>query len=103
MSEHNSLAFYETVAEITDQMLAAARVQDWEKLAILETRCAEYAKTVKSQNKDEALTPEDSEKKIASIKKILADDREIRNLIDPWMVKLSFMLNSRNIDRKADG
>lgn len=103
MGEQNSLTFYETVAEITDQMLAAARTQDWEKLATLEAHCAEYARTVKAQSHDEVLTPEESEKKIASIKKILADDREIRNLIDPWMVKLSFMLNSRNIDRKTDG
>ena len=35
MNSNEVIALYETVASITDQMLAAARVGDWNQVAVL--------------------------------------------------------------------
>jgi flagellar protein FliT len=100
MTSHEILSLYESVAVNTDKMLAAAKSQNWEELTRLETVSAEYIQILRNAEKLEPLSGADLEKKIASIKKILADDREIRNLVEPWMAKLSAMLNSNGKAKK---
>ncbi len=90
----NSIALYEAVAQVTGQMLLAAREQDWEKLSALERDCASYVEKLRLIAVDAALSDEDKLRKVNSIKRILADDREIRNLVSPWMIKLNGMLGS---------
>lgn len=38
--------------------------------------------------------------KVELIQKILADDKEIRNLVEPWMQQLSALINSTGAERK---
>lgn len=78
-------------------MLAAARSRDWKRLSELEAACAEYAVMITVQAAENPLTGHELEKKIASIKKILADDKEIRNLVEPWMVRLSAMFEGQTL------
>ena len=100
MNSHEVIALYETVAGITDQMLAAARVGDWEQLAVLESRCASHVATLKADEPPLPLTGEIRVRKVQIIKKILADDREIRNIAEPWMAKLSQLINSTGAERR---
>lgn len=93
MSYLNVLSLYESVAEVTSHMLLAARQQDWDRLSELEGYCAQYVEKLKIYEA-EPLSGEAYAKKLACIKQILADDREIRNLMAPWMVKLNTMLNN---------
>lgn len=99
MSESIEVQIYESVADVTGEMLLAAREHDWERLAQLEQRCADFVQQLKSCT-EEHLSGPSLQRKIASIKKILADDREIRNLVDPWMVKLSAMISSNSNERR---
>ncbi|MFD2272944.1 flagellar protein FliT [Undibacterium arcticum] len=39
-------------------------------------------------------------KKVRIIRKILADDREIRIITEPWMAELSSLMNSAGTERK---
>ncbi len=100
MNSHEVIALYETVATITDQMLAAARVGDWDRLAVLESRCASHVAVLKKDEPPAALTGDIRVRKVQIIKKILADDREIRNIAEPWMAKLSQLINSTGAERK---
>ncbi|WP_019141159.1 flagellar protein FliT [Noviherbaspirillum massiliense] len=101
MNNQEIISIYETVAGITDQMLAAARSGDWELLAELETQCSSQVEILRKNDRPrEALTEAAREQKTRVIKKILADDREIRNLTEPWMAQLSVMLNSAGTERK---
>ncbi len=100
MNEQEVIYLYENVATITDQMLAAARVGDWEQLAVLESRCADQVNILKSGEAPVLLTGAERERKVAIIKKILADDKEIRNITEPWMNKLSMLINSTGTERK---
>lgn len=100
MEYQNTIALYEAVAELTNQMLLAAKRQDWDKLTELERICAQHIESLKII-KDALPLPSDArERKVASIKSILADDREIRNLVSPWMVRLNLMINSGQMESK---
>jgi flagellar protein FliT len=101
MDNQEILSIYETVADITDQMLAAARTGDWEQLAVLESRCSNQVEVLKRNDQPrEPLTPAAREQKIRIIKKILEDDRQIRNITEPWMARLSALMNSTGTERK---
>ena len=39
-------------------------------------------------------------RKVQIIKQILAHDREIRTIAEPWMTKLSQLINSTSAERK---
>ncbi|MFM9835477.1 MAG: flagellar protein FliT [Methylophilaceae bacterium] len=106
MSYINVLSLYESVAEVTSQMLEAAQEQDWDRLRELEDYCGTYVEKLKAFEELEPLTGDAYARKLTCIKKILADDREIRNLMAPWMVKLNAMLNrnhARNTTPRSYG
>ena len=91
---------YETVAVITDQMLCAARSGDWDRLAVLESRCASQVAILKQDEPPAPLTGDIRVRKVQIIKQILAHDREIRDIAEPWMAKLSQLINSTGAERK---
>ncbi|HVK94229.1 MAG TPA: flagellar protein FliT [Noviherbaspirillum sp.] len=100
MNSQEILSLYETVAAITDQMVVAARNGDWERLALLESHCASQVAILKQDESPAPLTAGVRERKATIIKKILADDREIRNITEPWMAQLSAMIDSTSAERK---
>ena len=95
MQGHPVVTLYETVAETTAQMLEAARAKDLARVNELEAACAEYTRMIVEQAAINPLGERELKRKFASIKKILADDRQIRELSEPWMVRLSGMLKGR--------
>lgn len=99
MSAQEAVFLYEAIAAITGQMLAAARCANWTRLANLEKICAQHIETIKKIEHD-ATQGAMRERKIEIIQKILADDREIRNITEPWMAKLSMQINSAGAKRK---
>lgn len=101
MDNQEIIALYETVADITDKMLAAARTGDWEQLAALESRCSSQVEIIKQNDQPrQPLTPVAREHKTRIIKKILEDDRQIRDITEPWMAQLSRLINSSSAERK---
>jgi flagellar protein FliT len=98
MEHQDTIVVYETVAGLTKQMLLAAKQQDWDSLTELEAHCA---KLVASLKLTESNLPSDIRaRKLASIKSILADDREIRNIVSPWMLKLNSLMGNFNMENK---
>jgi flagellar protein FliT len=96
----NTVVLYEEVAHITKNMLIAAQAHDWEKLSTLEDECSDYVERLKVFDSEPPLTGEAYARKLASIKSILADDREIRNLVAPWMVKLNAMISTQKVEKR---
>jgi flagellar protein FliT len=83
MTSNEVLAMYENIAGLTGRMAAAAQAADWEGLARLETRCAiEAAATVTGVP---ALEGAARLRKVDLIRQILANDRAIRKVTEPWM------------------
>lgn len=100
MKREEILSLYASVADITDQMLSAARAGDWDRVCTLESCCARHVETLKSGEAPVALSGADRERKVAMIQKILADDREIRNIAQPWMTKLSALMHNASSEQK---
>jgi flagellar protein FliT len=99
MTSQEVVSLYETIAVITAQMLAAARSANWMQLAALEKVCAQHVETIKKSEREVA-QGKTRERKVKIIQKILADDREIRNITQPWMAQLSMQINNVSIKRK---
>ena len=102
MNEQEVIYLYENVANITTEMLAAAREGDWDRLVALENRCSDQVSILKTGEAPAVLTGASRERKVEILKKILADDREIRNITQPWMQKLSLLINSTGAERKLN-
>jgi len=100
MNSQEVISLYETVAGITTQMLDAARNGDWDRLVVLETRCSSHVQQLRNGEPPEPLSGMVRQRKVEIIKKILADDREIRNLTEPWMAHLSMLMQSTGVERK---
>lgn len=100
MNGEEIIAAYESVAQITGQMLNAARIGAWDDLVSLESRCARHVQALEKDEIPIKLTGELRNRKIAVIKKILANDKEIRGITEPWMQRLSNLMQSNATERK---
>ena len=100
MNSQEVISLYETVAVITDQMLVAARKRDWEQMITLESRVASHIEDLKSGEAPAALSGATRLRKVQIIQKILADDRQIRDITEPWMAELAQLINSAGTERK---
>jgi flagellar protein FliT len=83
MTSSEVLSMYENIAGLTNQMAAAARMGDLDRLGKLETECATEARAASTGVA--AASGAQRLRKIDLLKQILANDREIRDLTDPWM------------------
>lgn len=100
MNSQEVISLYETVAGISSQMLAAARNGDWDQLVALENRCSHHVQRLQHGEPPEPLTGTVRQRKVEIIQKILADDREIRNITEPWMQQLSALMKNAGTERK---
>ena len=100
MDNQEILSLYEEVAVITDQMLLAARNSDWDSLLSLETRCANHINTLRAKDQVETLSELARQTKMGLIKKILADDHQIRAITEPRLTELSALINRSGTERK---
>lgn len=82
MTSTEVLAMYENIAGLSNQMLAAARGSDWDRLSKLEGQCAVEARGADSVP---ALSGAPRLRKIDLLKQILANDRAIRDVTEPWV------------------
>jgi flagellar protein FliT len=83
MTSSEVLSMYENIAGLTNQMASAARMGDLDRLGQLEDQCATEARSASTGVA--ALSGGQRLRKIDLLKQILANDREIRDLTDPWM------------------
>jgi flagellar protein FliT len=100
MSKQDVIALYEAMSALKSEMLCAARAQDWELLAVLESRCSEHVKTLEAQEPQQTLPIPEHEQQIKIIQKILADDLEMRALTKAGMAQLATLINSAHTERK---
>ena len=91
ISSEDVIGVYENVSQLTRQMLAAARSRDWDTLHRLERDCASQVSLLR-EGQPPSLTGELRARKVRLLQSILADDREIRNITEPWMEQLSLLM-----------
>jgi flagellar protein FliT len=100
MEQQNVNTVYELIADLTNQMLMAAKMQDWDLLLELESSCTEQVEKLKSLKQESPPSRDNQDHKLASIKRILADDRQIRDLVSPRMAKLNSLISATQNGKK---
>ncbi len=100
MNSPQIITIYETVLAITGQMLDAARNDDWDRLVALEKDCKKRVEELIAENYGLPLSSQFQQRKAEIIRKVLADDAEIRNITEPWMAQLQNLLGNAGRERK---
>nr|WP_314544470.1 flagellar protein FliT [uncultured Massilia sp.] len=100
MNGQEVVSVYEAMVGITDQMLAAASSNDWDRLVQLEHQCAACVRQLKDNGDGQQLAGQERARKVDAIRKMMAADRKIRDLTQPWMANLSALMNNNQTERR---
>jgi flagellar protein FliT len=103
----SSLALLEEMSTYSTEMVDAARANDWDRLTHLEKKVASLRDRM---GMEEALgfqgrgtrrmSEEERLKKVALIRRILDDDKEVRVHTEPWMDSVRQLLSGGTRQRK---
>ena len=77
---------YENIAGLTSKMAVAAQAGDWNGLSGMERQCASQASALGLAAAPLGGAPR--MRKIDLLKQIMANDRAIRDVTEPWMGRL---------------
>jgi flagellar protein FliT len=88
------LDIYGSISTKTGEMLDAAKNSDWDLLVSLEQDCRALIETLKYTDASPDAGARFVQSKIAFIRKVLADDAQIRTFTEPWMTQLEAYLGS---------
>jgi flagellar protein FliT len=102
MTSEEMIGTYENILAVTAQMLDAARAADWDLLVKREQECRQLVESLMNTRSENEIVLEAQvrKRKVEIIRKVLADDAEIRNLTEPWMQRLQHLLTSVGQERK---
>jgi flagellar protein FliT len=85
------LEHYEAIAAASRRMLEAARTDDWSSVEREEERCSALIDAL-ARARAAGLRPADRRARVAVLRRILADDAEIRDIAEPWLKELDALL-----------
>ncbi len=90
---------YQRLSDITGKMLEAATAGEWDDLIALEKRCSRELAAIKPHDN---VPSDDAERrmKVSLIKKMLADDKAIRERTEPWMLQLQQIMQSARSEHR---
>ena len=100
MDAEHILQVYEGISDITRRMLDAARGHDWERLAALEKECGVRLQSLLGVEDSLPRDAEYQRRKAALIRRVLDDDAQIRDIVEPWMAKLGELIGSSARQRR---
>jgi flagellar protein FliT len=88
------LDHYDAIARASQLMLEAARHSDWDEVSRQEERCRILIAALKAASLEAPLRPADNRRRMDLLRRILADDAEIRGRADPWLKQLERLISS---------
>jgi flagellar protein FliT len=94
------IANYESLSNITNQMRHAAIQGEWDHLISLELQCSQQVALMKPLDASVTLDENTRQHKVQLIRKILADDAEIRNCTETWMAQLRNIMHSHRQEER---
>lgn len=94
------ISCYESMSAASGEMLEAARKNDWDSLIAAERVCAQIVEKLKALDNVVPNDPQLRQRKAEIIRKVLAEDAEIRSLTEPWMKQLEGFLQSAGKSKK---
>lgn len=90
---------YEALGRVSHDMVAAARANDWDRLAELDRQMTATREAIARQPEDGALDDAALLRRAALISAILQNNGEVRRHVDPWMASTRKLLASGERER----
>lgn len=90
---------YEALASLSKDMLSAARKAEWDLLLSLEQNSRVLVGDLCANGPSMAEEEEHTERRHEIIREILAEDAEIRSLVEPRLAELKRFLTSFSLER----
>jgi flagellar protein FliT len=100
IEQEHILDLYGSIATVTGQMVDAAKSSDWDRLVALEHSCRALIEALKHSDAGAKTGVHFAQRKIALIRKVLADDAEVRKYTEPWMTQLEAYLGGARQEHK---
>ena len=85
---------YRSMADASRRMLDAAREDDWDRVCAVEQECALLIADLSMMGDLAPTDPLLRQQKVDLMKRVLANDAELRLLTQPWLKKLDAMLHT---------
>ena len=89
------LSYYRAIERASADMLAAARVGDWDQVIKLEGACVLLISQLRQASLGTTLDAETSRAKSRILQHILVNEGEIRNLAEPWLPEIDRIVAGR--------
>jgi flagellar protein FliT len=93
--EDKLLSCYEAIATASGRMLEAARMADWDRLVEAEADCATLINEARDLRAACDCSAAGEARRLSALRKVMADDAEIRALMQPWLRKLDRVLGGQ--------
>jgi flagellar protein FliT len=90
------LHYYEAIERASADMLAAARVGDWNQVVKLEGACVLLISQLKQAAREAPLGQDEAKHKSRIMQRILVNDAEVRHLAEPWLPALDRMMHGKH-------
>ena len=95
---------YARVSVKSGEMVEAAKASDWDRLIELEQDCRALVDTLRRDDTSNVSAPRPDrgyvQRKYEYIRKVLADDAQVRRYTEPWMEQLQVFLGSARQENK---
>jgi flagellar protein FliT len=89
------MTYYKAIEQASADMLAAARVGNWDQVVKLEGACVLLISQLKSAAKSSELDKQAARDKSRIMQRILINDAEIRHLAEPWLADIDNLMTGR--------
>ena len=99
----NILDIYDRASAKSGEMLEAAKSSDWDRLIDLERECRALVDNLRTVDAETSAPSRDQgyvQRKTKLIRKVLADDAEIRRYTQPWMDQLQVLIGSSHQEQR---
>lgn len=93
--EEKLLSCYEAIATASGRMLDAARAADWDALVSAESDCTALIGEARDLRQACDCSATGEARRLSALRKVMADDAEIRALMQPWLSKLDRALTGQ--------
>lgn len=86
--------YYRAIEDSSARMRDAAKAENWEEVARFEGACAVLIEQLRHKARSEDLLPEQRSEKVRIMQRILQNDAQIRDLVEPWLAHFECKFDS---------
>lgn len=88
------MSLYQTMANLSEQMVLSAREGDWDQVTETEQQVARIAADLSARPTPEPRDEQDRTQRVMLLKQMLRNDAIVRELAQPWLQELSRILKN---------